>query len=94
MLIRTGLQMACSTSFSRLGLIIQVNSPSFLTRNCETHKVKHLQIRNAGHVVESYGINLGPFYIHIMMHLLNYMLREALLPTFHRTFAGSELDLL
>lgn len=52
MLIRTGLQMACSMSFSKLGLIIQVNNPSFLARNCEAHKVKHLQIRNAEHVVE------------------------------------------
>lgn len=86
--------MACLMSFSRLGLVIQVNNPSFLARNCEAHKVKHLQIRNAEHVVESYGINLGPLYIHIMMHLVNYMLREALLPNFHRTFAGSELDLL
>lgn len=81
-------------SFFRLGLIIQVNNPSFLARNCETHKVKCLQIRNAGQVVESYRINLGPLCMHIMLHLVNYMLREALLPTFQRTFAGSELDLL
>lgn len=53
MLVRTGLQVATSMSFSRLALIVQVNNPSFPARNRETHKVKCLQIRNAGQVVES-----------------------------------------
>lgn len=79
-------------SFSRLGLANQVNNPSFLTSSCETRKCLQL---NAGHIVEPYRTNLAPLCIHITMHLVNNMLKDALSPTFHKTFASSvyETDL-